>query len=46
MPVDLVLVRHGRSEGNEAREQSKRGRAVARVQRLIPGQPVDLAVDA
>ncbi|HWC28024.1 MAG TPA: histidine phosphatase family protein, partial [Solirubrobacteraceae bacterium] len=25
MPVDLVLVRHGRSEGNEAREQSKRG---------------------
>ncbi len=25
MPVDLVLVRHGRSEGNEAREQSKQG---------------------
>lgn len=25
MPVDLVLVRHGRSEGNEAREQSKHG---------------------
>ena len=25
MPVDLVLVRHGRSEGNEARQQSKRG---------------------
>jgi broad specificity phosphatase PhoE len=25
MSVDLVLVRHGRSEGNEAREQSKRG---------------------
>lgn len=25
MPVDLVFVRHGRSEGNEAREQSKLG---------------------
>lgn len=25
MPVDLVLVRHGRSEGNEAREQSRQG---------------------
>lgn len=25
MPVDLVFVRHGRSEGNEAREKSKRG---------------------
>lgn len=25
MPVDLVFVRHGRSEGNEARERSKRG---------------------
>lgn len=25
MPVELVLVRHGRSEGNEAREQSKQG---------------------
>ncbi len=25
MPVDLLLVRHGRSEGNEAREQSKQG---------------------
>jgi broad specificity phosphatase PhoE len=25
MDVDLLLVRHGRSEGNEAREQSKRG---------------------
>ena len=25
MPVDLVFVRHGRSEGNEAREQSKHG---------------------
>jgi len=25
MPVDLVFVRHGRSEGNEAREQSKQG---------------------
>lgn len=25
MPVDVVLVRHGRSEGNEAREQSKQG---------------------
>lgn len=25
MPVDLLLVRHGQSEGNEAREQSKRG---------------------
>ncbi|HVM14463.1 MAG TPA: histidine phosphatase family protein [Egibacteraceae bacterium] len=25
MPVDVVFVRHGRSEGNEAREQSKRG---------------------
>ena len=25
MLVELVLVRHGRSEGNEAREQSKQG---------------------
>jgi len=25
MPVDVVFVRHGRSEGNEAREQSKEG---------------------
>lgn len=25
MPVDLVFVRHGRSEGNEARERSKQG---------------------
>jgi broad specificity phosphatase PhoE len=25
MPVDFVFVRHGRSEGNEAREQSKQG---------------------
>ncbi|HVL99462.1 MAG TPA: histidine phosphatase family protein [Egibacteraceae bacterium] len=25
MPADLVLVRHGRSEGNEARERSKKG---------------------
>jgi broad specificity phosphatase PhoE len=25
MPVDLVFIRHGRSEGNEAREQSKQG---------------------
>jgi len=25
MPVDLVFIRHGRSEGNEAREQSKHG---------------------
>jgi NAD+ kinase len=25
MPVDLLFVRHGRSEGNEAREQSKQG---------------------
>ncbi len=25
MPLDLVFVRHGRSEGNEARDQSKRG---------------------
>lgn len=25
MPVDVVFVRHGRSEGNEAREQSRRG---------------------
>lgn len=25
MPVDLLLVRHGQSEGNEAREQSKHG---------------------
>lgn len=25
MPVDLIFVRHGRSEGNEARERSKRG---------------------
>lgn len=25
MPTDLVFVRHGRSEGNEAREQSQRG---------------------
>ncbi len=25
MPVDLVFVRHGQSEGNEAREQSKQG---------------------
>lgn len=25
MPIDLVFVRHGQSEGNEAREQSKRG---------------------
>ncbi|HEX2047769.1 MAG TPA: histidine phosphatase family protein [Acidimicrobiales bacterium] len=25
MPLDLLLVRHGRSEGNEAREQSKQG---------------------
>lgn len=25
MPVDLVFVRHGRSEGNEARERSQRG---------------------
>ena len=34
MPTDLVLVRHGRSEGNEAREQSKRGDSSAYTDRF------------